>query len=65
MGAGGEAGRVIRKPSTDKLEYGSIRLSNGLQALLISDPTADKASAALDVSIRVPPCSLRSLLHKA
>jgi secreted Zn-dependent insulinase-like peptidase len=38
------------RPQCDKLLYGSIQLDNGLQAVLISDEKADKASAALDVS---------------
>lgn len=37
-------------PKTNKLHYGHIKLPNGLEVLLISDPEADKASAALDVS---------------
>jgi insulysin len=33
----------------DEWKYASVTLPNGLQALLISDPTTDKAAAAMDV----------------
>ena len=49
---------VMIKPETDKLEYQALQLSNGLHALLISDPTTDKASAAMDVSTLSRRCSL-------
>ena len=42
--------KAMIKPQTDKLEYQALQLDNGLHALLISDPTTDKASAAMDVS---------------
>ena len=41
----------VLKPSEDKRSYRGIELSNGLKALLISDPSTDKSSAALDVNI--------------
>lgn len=39
------------KSPNDHRQYRYIRLPNGLQALLISDPTTDKAAAALDVNV--------------
>ncbi|XP_030604512.1 insulin-degrading enzyme [Archocentrus centrarchus] len=41
---------VIRSPE-DKREYRGLEFANGLKAMLISDPTTDKSSAALDVHI--------------
>lgn len=41
----------IDKPLSDDREYKLIRLDNGLEALLIHDPTTDKASAAMDVRV--------------
>ncbi|WP_251976950.1 insulinase family protein [Salinicola avicenniae] len=40
----------IQSPN-DHREYRAITLDNGLEALLISDPAADKAAAAMDVSV--------------
>ncbi|XP_051778792.1 insulin-degrading enzyme isoform X2 [Erpetoichthys calabaricus] len=41
---------VIKSPE-DKRLYRGLEFTNGLKALLISDPTTDKSSAALDVHI--------------
>lgn len=41
---------IIRSPE-DKRAYRGLEFSNGLKAMLISDPTTDKSSAALDVQI--------------
>ncbi|XP_071987110.1 insulin-degrading enzyme isoform X1 [Engystomops pustulosus] len=41
---------IIKSPE-DKREYRGVELINGIKALLISDPTTDKSSAALDVYI--------------
>uniref|UniRef100_A0A8C5DG47 Insulin-degrading enzyme n=2 Tax=Gouania willdenowi TaxID=441366 RepID=A0A8C5DG47_GOUWI len=41
---------IIRSPE-DKREYRGLEFANGLKAILISDPTTDKSSAALDVQI--------------
>uniref|UniRef100_A0A4X2LTN1 Insulin degrading enzyme n=1 Tax=Vombatus ursinus TaxID=29139 RepID=A0A4X2LTN1_VOMUR len=41
---------IIKSPE-DKREYRGLELVNGIKALLISDPTTDKSSAALDVHI--------------
>ena len=41
----------IIKPKTDTLNYGFKVLSNGLKVLLISNPEANKSSAALGVNI--------------
>ena len=42
---------VVITPETDKKSYQYIELSNKLRALVISDPDADKAAAALDVHV--------------
>jgi insulysin len=50
----------IKRPDQDDRKYSMIRLSNQLEALIISDPSTDKASAALDVhvgSLSDPPFS--------
>jgi len=39
-----------RRPAIDERDYAFARLDNGLDALLISDPEADKAAAALSVA---------------
>ena len=41
----------IRTPNTDTRAYKHITLSNGLQAMLVSDPEAFSAAAALCVSV--------------
>ncbi|KAM4730097.1 insulin-degrading enzyme isoform 1-T1 [Anableps anableps] len=41
---------IIRSPE-DRRDYRGLEFSNGLKAMLISDPTTDKSSAALDVHI--------------
>lgn len=41
----------IETSAADDRKYRHFRLLNGLQCLVISDPTADKASAALDVHV--------------
>ncbi|KAG7462728.1 hypothetical protein MATL_G00187840 [Megalops atlanticus] len=41
---------IIRSPE-DKRVYRGLEFTNGLKAVLISDPTTDKSSAALDVHI--------------
>ena len=41
----------IIKPKTDNLNYGFKVLSNGIKALLISDPDTNKSAAALGVNI--------------
>ena len=42
---------AIDIPESDKREYKLITLPNKLQALLISDPEADKSAASLDVNV--------------
>lgn len=42
---------IKSKPLNDDRSYRSVTLKNGLEALLIHDPQADKASASLDVHI--------------
>ncbi|KAK3368105.1 Metalloenzyme, LuxS/M16 peptidase-like protein [Podospora didyma] len=41
----------LETPSLDDRTYRVIRLSNRLEALLVHDPTTDKASAAMDVNV--------------
>ncbi len=41
----------INRPELDDRLYSFLELENKLQVLLISDPTTDKASAALDVHV--------------
>ncbi|KAJ3101736.1 Insulinase (Peptidase M16) [Phlyctochytrium planicorne] len=41
----------IRKPDLDDRTYRLISLPNGLDALVVSDPTTDRSSAALDVHV--------------
>lgn len=41
----------IQKPEKDDRDYRLIRLENGLKAMIIHDPTADKAAASLDVTV--------------
>ncbi|XP_032409047.1 insulin-degrading enzyme isoform X2 [Xiphophorus hellerii] len=41
---------IIRSPE-DRRDYRGLEFKNGLKAMLISDPTTDKSSAALDVHI--------------
>ena len=40
----------VVKPAVDKLTYRCLKLDNGLRITLVSDPEADKAAAAMDVS---------------
>ncbi|PNW78182.1 hypothetical protein CHLRE_09g386113v5 [Chlamydomonas reinhardtii] len=47
---GGQAVKLL-KPANDDMEYRYLLLPNGLRVLLISDPTADKAGAAMDVCV--------------
>ncbi|KAL2263080.1 hypothetical protein VTK26DRAFT_8305 [Humicola hyalothermophila] len=41
----------LEKPSLDGRSYRVIRLPNQLEALIVHDPKADKASAAMDVNV--------------
>ncbi|KAJ3143098.1 Insulinase (Peptidase M16) [Physocladia obscura] len=41
----------IRKPDLDDRQYALLTLANKLQVLIVSDPTTDKASAAMDVHV--------------
>merc|ERR1712013_956940 len=55
----------IAKSEEDKRCYRGLELNNGLKVLLISDPTTDKSSAALDVHIghMSDPVHLPGLAH--
>ncbi|CCD27116.1 metalloendopeptidase NDAI_0J02240 [Naumovozyma dairenensis CBS 421] len=55
----------FQKPDLDDRSYRFIELPNKLKALLISDPTTDKAAASLDVNIGAfeDPESLPGLAH--
>ena len=41
----------IDKASEDKREYRGLKLDNGMKVILVSDPSTDKAAAALDVNV--------------
>jgi secreted Zn-dependent insulinase-like peptidase len=45
-----QANEIITSPN-DKRQYENFSLENGLQVLVISDPSTDKAAASLDVSV--------------
>lgn len=58
---------IIRSPE-DKRVYRGLEFTNGLKAMLISDPTTDKSSAALDVHIGkglLPVCTCKTHKHSA
>ncbi|KAL6746748.1 insulinase-like metalloprotease [Haematococcus lacustris] len=60
-----EVSSVIVKASVDEADYRFVVLANGLKALLISDPTTDKAAASVDVgagSLLDPP-EFQGLAH--
>ena len=44
-------GAEIERSPADTREYRAVRLDNGLEALVVSDPDADKAAAALNVDV--------------
>ncbi|KAI5119937.1 hypothetical protein M0805_002126 [Coniferiporia weirii] len=41
----------VQKSAADDREYRVVRLENGLQAVLVHDPSTDKAAASLDVAV--------------
>lgn len=45
------SGVAIKKPESHKREYSYLELDNGLKAVIGSDPTCDKAGAALCVNV--------------
>ena len=49
-GGGGMATNIIKSAQDDR-SYKGIELSNGLRALLVSDPTTDMSAAAVDVNV--------------
>ncbi|CAN7999339.1 unnamed protein product, partial [Ixodes pacificus] len=55
----------IVKSESDKNEYRGLELTNGMKVLLISDPTTDKAAAALNVQVGYmsDPWELPGLAH--
>uniref|UniRef100_A0A674NT32 Insulin-degrading enzyme n=1 Tax=Takifugu rubripes TaxID=31033 RepID=A0A674NT32_TAKRU len=55
---------IIRSPE-DKRVYKGLEFTNGLKVMLISDPTTDKSSAALDVQIGSlsDPVNISGLAH--
>ena len=50
----------IVKSAEDKRVYRGLDLVNGMKVLLVSDPTTEKSSAAMDVHIGKP-CNFVSL----
>ena len=55
----------VKKSASDKRCYQGLHLANGIKVMLISDPTTDRASASLDVSIgsMSDPWELPGLAH--
>ncbi|MFQ5755965.1 MAG: insulinase family protein, partial [Acidiferrobacterales bacterium] len=51
LGATAYADNTIVKSANDQREYASFELPNKLKVLVVSDPTTDKAAAALDVFV--------------
>ena len=51
IGAAPVRGVEIERSPADTREYRAVALANGLEALVVSDPSADKAAAALDVNV--------------
>ena len=49
--AGAGAGVEIERSPADTRSYRALTLENGLEALVVSDPSADEAAAALDVNV--------------
>ena len=47
----------IIKSETDSRVYRGLELSNGMKVMLVSDPTTEKAAAAMDVNIGMFYCS--------
>ena len=43
--------KPIEKSPQDDRDYRIIKLANGLNAMVVHDPTADKAAASLDVAV--------------
>ena len=56
---------VISKPPSDTRAYRSLSLANGLEVLIVTDPAAEVAAAALDVHVGhySDPPSLPGLAH--
>ena len=60
-----ERNDAIESPVIDKRKYRWLKLENAMQVLLISDTTADKAAASMDVSVghAFDPAELPGLAH--
>jgi insulysin len=56
---------VIELPPTDDRAHKYLRLSNGLECVLVSDPACDKAAAAMDVGVgsMEDPVNLQGCAH--
>ena len=50
-GAAPAHGAEVERSPADTRDYRAVMLDNGLGALVVSDPDADKAAAALDVNV--------------
>ena len=50
-GVGPAIGVEIERSPGDTRDYRALTLPNGLEALVVSDPSADEAAAALDVNV--------------
>ena len=55
----------VVKSEGDKRNYRALVLTNGMKVVLVSDPTTDKASAAIDVNVghMSDPDTLPGLAH--
>lgn len=53
----------IPKSSQDNREYRGLVLNNNMKVLLISDPTSEKAAAAMDVHIGESFCRIGIHFH--
>ncbi len=55
----------VVKSEADKRNYRALVLTNGMKVVLVSDPTTDKASAAIDVNVghMSDPDTLPGLAH--
>ena len=53
----------VVKSEADKRDYRALLLGNGMKVVLVSDPTTDKAAAALDVNIGFMSDPIPGLAH--
>ncbi|KAK6017853.1 peptidase, M16 family [Ostertagia ostertagi] len=58
-------GSSAKRETNQFLQYRGLELTNGLRVLLVSDPTTDKAAAAMDVNVGnlMDPWEIQGLAH--